>query len=53
MIGDMNKSVDFKCQDGGIVRVGKNVACQVKGIGSINLDGKTNTQDVFFLWFET
>ena len=40
MIGDMNKFFDFKRWDVGIVRVGNNVACQVKGIGSKNLDGK-------------
>ena len=49
MIGDMNKFVGFKSQDGGIVRVGNNATCQVKGIGSINLDGKTNIQDVYFV----
>ena len=27
MTGDMNKFVDFKSQDGGIVKVGNNVAC--------------------------
>ena len=49
MTSDMNKFVDFKSQDGpGIVRVGNNATCQVKGIGSITLDGKTNTKDVFF-----
>ena len=42
----MNKFVDFKSQGGGIFRVGNNVACQVKGIGSITLDGKANTEDV-------
>ena len=49
MTGDMNKFVDFKSQYGGIVRVGNNVACQVKGIRSINLDGKTNTKDIYFV----
>ena len=48
MTDDMNKFVDFKSQDGGIVRVGNNATCQVKGIGSITLDGKTNTKDVYF-----
>ena len=43
----MDKFFDFKSQDGGIVRVGNNAACQVKGIGSITLDGKTNTKDVY------
>ena len=49
MIGDMNKFLDFKIQDGGIVKVGNNATCQVKGIGSITLDGKTNTEDVYFV----
>ena len=49
MIGDMNKFVDIKSQNGGIIRVGNNAACQVKGIGSITLDGKTNTKDVYFV----
>ena len=42
----MNKYVDSKSYDGDIVRVGKNAACHVKGIGSITLDGKTNTEDI-------
>ena len=49
MTGDMNKLVDFKSWDGGIVRVGNNTTCQVEGIGSITLDGKTNTKDVYFV----
>ena len=49
MTSDMNKFVDFKSQDGGIVRVGNNATCQVKGIGSITLDGKANTKDVYFV----
>ena len=49
MTGDMIKFVDLKSQDGGIVKVGNNVKCQVKGIGSITLDGKTNTEDVYFV----
>ena len=49
MTGDMNKFVDFKSHDGGIFKVGKNATCQVKGIGPIILDGKTNTEDVYFV----
>ena len=49
MTGDMNKFVDFKSHDGGIVKVGNNTTCQVKGIGSITLNGKTNTADVYFV----
>ena len=49
MTSDMNKFLDFKSHDGGIVRVGNNAACQDKGIGYITLDGKTNTRDVYFV----
>ena len=49
MTDDMNKFVDFKSHDGGIVRVGSNATCHVKGIGSITLDGKTNIEDVYFV----
>ena len=49
MTSDMNKFIDFKSYDGGIVRVGNNAVCHVKGIGSINLDGKTKTEDVYFV----
>ena len=38
MTSDMNKFFDFKIQDGGIIRVGNNATCQVKGIGSIIID---------------
>ena len=48
MTSDMNKFVNFKIHDGGIVRVVNNATCQVKGIRSITLDGKTNTKDVYF-----
>lgn len=49
MTSEMNEFTNFKIQDGDIVRVGNNVACQVKGIRSITLDGKTNTEDVYFV----
>ena len=49
MTGDMNKFFNFKCHDGGIVKVGNNTTCQVKSIGSITLYGKTNTEDVYFV----
>ena len=48
MTGDMKIFFNFKSHDGGIVRFGNNAACQVISIGSITLDGKTNTEDVFF-----
>ena len=49
MTGDMNKFVKFKSHDGGIVRVGTNLAYHIRGFGSITLDGKTNTDDVYFV----
>ena len=48
MIGDVRKNFKFRSHDGGIVRVGKNVACQIIGIRSITLDGKTNIDDIYF-----
>ena len=38
-----------KNHDGGIVRVGCNVAYHIIGIGSITLDDKTNTNGVYFV----
>ena len=49
MIGDMNNFFNFKSHDGGIVSVGNNATFQVKGIGSITLDGKTKIEDVYFV----
>lgn len=49
MNGDMNKFVDFKTYNGGIIKVGNNAACHVKGFGSITLDGTTNSEDVYFV----
>ena len=49
MTGDMNQFVKFKNRDGGIVRVGNNAAYHIIGIGSITLDGKTSTNDVYFI----
>lgn len=46
MNGDMNKFIKFNSYNGGIVRVGNNTAYHIKGIISITLDGKTNTNDV-------
>ena len=45
----MRKFVKFISHDGGIVRVRKNVAYHITRIGSITLDGKTNTDDVYFV----
>ena len=49
MTGDMRKFVNFRSHDGGIVRVGNNATYHIIGIGSITLDGKTNTDDVYFV----
>ena len=49
MIGDMRKFVKFRNHDGGIVRVGNNVAYHIIGIGSITLDGKTYIDGVYFV----
>ena len=49
MTSDMNKFFKFKNHDGGIVRVGNNATYHITWIGSITLDGKTNTDDVYFV----
>ena len=49
MIGDMNKKFKFRNHDGGIVRVGNNATCHITGIGSITIDGKTNTNEFTLL----
>ena len=49
MTSDMRKFVKFRNYDGGIIRVRKNVACHIIGIGSITLDGKTYIDDVYFV----
>ena len=49
MTGDMRKFVKLKSHDRGIVRVRNNVAYYITRIGSITLDGKTNTNDVYFV----
>ena len=49
MTSDMNKFIKFRNHDEDIVRVGNNVAYNIIGIGTITLDGKTNTDDVYFV----
>ena len=49
MIGNMGKFFKFRSHNGGIVRVGNNEAYHIIGIGSITLDGKTYTDDVYFV----
>ena len=50
MTGDMSKFVKFRNHDGGIVRVGNNATCHITEIGSITLDVKTNTDDVYLFF---
>ena len=45
----MRKKFKFKSHDGGIFKVGNNIAYHIIGIRSITLDGKTNTNDVYFV----
>ena len=49
MTSDMNIFVKFKNHDEGIVRVGNNASYHIIVTGSITLDGKTNTNDVYFV----
>ena len=49
MTSDMRKFVKFRSHDGGIIKVGNNAACHIIGIGSITLDGKSNTSDVYIV----
>ena len=46
---DMRNFVKFRSHDGGIVRVGNNVAYHIIGIGSIKLDCKTYIDDFYFV----
>lgn len=49
MARDMKTYVEFNSYDGGILRVRNNSTCHIKGKWSITLDGKTNTEDVYFV----
>ena len=40
---------EFISYDGGIVGVGNNATLHIKEKGSITLDGKTNTDNVYFV----
>ena len=46
---DINKFFKFKNLDGGIIRVWNNATYHITRIGSITLDGKTYTDDVYFV----
>ena len=48
MTSNMNNFLKFNSDDGGILRVGNNVAFHIKGLGFITLDGKTNIDDIYF-----
>lgn len=49
MTSDKNKFVELAMFDGGVVRFGDNTPKSIIGIGSITLDGKINTDDVFLV----
>jgi hypothetical protein len=49
MTRNMYKFVELNSCDGGIVKVGNNAACYIKGIGSITLYRKTRIDDVYFV----
>ena len=49
MTNDMRKFFKIRSHDGGIDRVGNNLAYHIIGIGSIKLDGKTYNDDVYFV----
>ena len=48
MASEMNNFFKFSSHDRGIVRVGNNATCHIKGIGSITFYGKTNIDVVYF-----
>ena len=49
MTSDMRKFVKFRSHNGGIIRVGNNVAYHITRIWSITFDGKTYTNNVYFV----
>ena len=49
MTCDKNKFVELTIYDGGVVRFANNTPKSIIGIGSIILDGKINTDDVFLV----
>lgn len=40
----------FSDHDGGMVKVGNNGACHIKGIGSITLNRNNDTDDVYLFY---
>lgn len=49
MTGDKIKFTTMQEYNGGVVRLGDNKACEIKGRGTIYLDGKHNTNDVLYV----
>lgn len=49
MIGDKGKFLNFQEYNGGLVRFGDDKACLIKGKGTISLDGKHNTDNVYYV----
>lgn len=49
MIHDKSKFVKLEKFDGGVVRFGEDHMAKIFGIGSINFDGKHNTNNVFYV----
>ena len=50
MTGDMRKKFKLKIHDEEIIRVGNNTTYHITRIRYITLDGKTNTNDVYFVY---
>lgn len=49
MIGDRDKFVECESYDEGVVRFGNNAPYSIKGKRFIIVDGRTNTEDVYFV----
>lgn len=49
IISDKSKFVKIEKYDGGVVRFGDGQTTKILGIGSISLDGKHNTDNVFYV----
>ncbi|GLJ51639.1 hypothetical protein SUGI_1097500 [Cryptomeria japonica] len=49
MTGDKGKFLSLQEFDRGLVRFGDDIACMIKGKGTISLDGKNNTENVYYV----
>lgn len=49
MTRDQGKFLSLQEFDGGLVRFGDDKACMIKGKGTISLDGKNNTNNVYYV----